>query len=120
MNSRIKELRIALGKNQTDFAQKLSVSRSAICKIESGENSPSEQTIALICKEFSVNEDWLRTGNGEMFEPKTKDDLISYLLGDVIKADESDFRRRLVSALSKLDKSDWETLEKLVDAIAKK
>lgn len=118
MNERIKRIRNSLNISQTDFAKKLSISRSAVCKMESGENYPSEQTIKLICREFSVNEDWLRTGNGEMFVPSKKDDLISSMLGDVIKADESDFKRRLISALSKLDDSGWDTLEKLIDSIS--
>ena len=53
-----------------------------------------------------------------MFVPSKKDDLISSMLGDVIKADESDFKRRLISALSKLDDSGWDTLEKLIDSIS--
>ena len=120
MNERIKKIRNSLNISQTDFAQKLSVSRSAVCKMESGENYPSEQTIKLICNEFSVNEDWLRTGKGEMFIPKSKEQLFSELLGEAVKADENDFKRRLFLALSKLDDSGWESLEKLIDSIAKK
>ena len=118
MNERIKQIRTESGLNQTDFAKRISVSRSAVCKMESGENSPSEQTIKLICREFSVNENWLRTGNETMFLESKKNDMISKLLGDVIKADESDFKRRLVSALSKLDDAGWESLEKLIDDIS--
>lgn len=118
MNNRIKEIRISSKMNQTDFAKAISVSRSAICKIESGENSPSEQTIKLICKEFSVNEEWLRTGKGEMFISNTRDDMIAELLGDVVKADASNFKRRLISALSRLDDNGWNSLEKLIDLIS--
>lgn len=118
MNNRIKEIRISSKMNQTDFAKAISVSRSAICKIESGENSPSEQTIKLICKEFSVNEEWLRTGKGEMFIPNTRDDMIAELLGDAVKADASNFKRRLISALSRLDDNGWNSLEKLIDLIS--
>ena len=120
MNERIKKVRNSLNISQTDFAQKLSISRSAVCKMESGENYPSEQTIKLMCNEFSVNEEWLRTGNGEMFIPKSKEQLFSELLGEAVKADENDFKRRLFLALSKLDDSGWENLEKLIDSIAKK
>ena len=118
MNERIKQIRTESGLNQTDFAKRISVSRSAVCKMESGENAPSEQTIKLICREFSVNENWLRTGNETMFLESKKNDMISKMLGDVIKADESDFKRRLVSALSNLDDSGWESLEKLIDDIS--
>ena len=80
MKERIKVIRNAVGKRKTDFAKELSVSRSAICKMESGENYPSEQTIKLVCSEFNVNEEWLRTGNGEMVIPVSKSDLIADMM----------------------------------------
>lgn len=120
MNGRIKEIRNAIGKNQTDFAKELSVSRSAICKIESGENTPSEQTIKLICSVFNVNEDWLRYGTGEMFRPISKSDQIADMISDVMKSDEEDFKRRLISALARLDDNGWENLENLIDMISGK
>lgn len=73
MNERIKSIRNELKMSQNDFAKKLSVSRSAICKIESGENFPSEQTIRLICSEFNINEKWLREGIGEKHNPINTD-----------------------------------------------
>lgn len=118
MNERIKKIRIALKLSQTDFAKKLSVSRSAICKMESGENSPSEQTIKLICNEFDVSEEWLRTGNGEMFIPKIPNDEIANMLADVLKLENKDFRKRLLVALSKLDSDGWHELEKFIDSIS--
>lgn len=119
MNERIKKIRNSLNISQTDFAQKLSISRSAVCKMESGENYPSEQTIKLMCGEFSVNEEWLRTGKGEMFIEKSKDEQIAEMLADIQTGGEDTFKHRLVSALSKLNKEDWESLEKLIDLINK-
>ena len=120
MNERIKRIRNSLNISQTDFAQKLSISRSAVCKMESGENYPSEQTIKLMCSEFSVNEEWLRTGKGEMFIEKSKDEQIAEMLADIQAGGEDTFKHRLVSALSKLNKEDWESLEKLIDLINEK
>lgn len=64
MNNRIKELRLDLGLSQEAFGKRIKIQRSSVSKIETGENSPSDQTISLICKEFNVNEEWLRTGKG--------------------------------------------------------
>lgn len=64
MNNRIKELRLDLGLSQEAFGKQIKIQRSSVSKIETGENSPSDQTISLICKEFNVNEEWLRTGKG--------------------------------------------------------
>lgn len=88
--------------------------------MESGENSPSEQTVKLICQEFNVNEDWLRTGNGEMFVELSKDEQISAMLGEIQRLGDENFKYRLVSALCKLSESDWTALENLVDMISDK
>ena len=64
VNNRIKELRLNLGLSQEAFGKQIKIGRSSVSKLESGENNPSDQTISLICKEFNVNEDWLRTGEG--------------------------------------------------------
>ena len=120
MKERIKAVRIKVGKNQTDFAQSISVSRSAICKMESGENSPSEQTIKIICKEYDVNEEWLRTGEGEMFIQKSKEEQFGEMLAEITKADDESFKKRLIVALANLDENGWDSLEKLIDSISKK
>ena len=117
MKDRIKAIRNSKQLSQSEFAKKISVSRSAICKMESGENLPSEHTISLICKEFWVNENWLRNGVGEMFLKRTKDDEISEMLGKIQRDNENHFKKRFVTALSKLDDKDWDSLEKLVDEI---
>ena len=117
MNTRLKQLRKTLNLTQQEFADKLGLSRNFIAQIETGAKVPSDRTISDICREFSVNEEWLRSGTGEMFLTENKDDLISKMLDDVIKSDESDFKRRLISALSRLDDDGWDSLEKLVDYI---
>lgn len=119
MKERIKLVRNSENMSQTDFAKRLSVSRSAICKMESGENFPSEQTINLICREFNVNEDWLRTGNGEMKKKRTRNQEISDFVNDVMEDVDESIRKRLLRALSKLNVSDWETLAKIADELSK-
>ena len=67
MNTRIKKLRKALELTQQSFADRLGLKQNSIALIESGRKT-SDQTIRNICREFHVNEEWLRTGAGEMFE----------------------------------------------------
>lgn len=69
MNKRVKELRKALGLSGEKFGARLGVQRNAISRIETGKSNLTEQNILSICREFNVNEDWLRTGEGEMFLP---------------------------------------------------
>ena len=64
MNERIKLIRKEAKLSQEDFGNRLSITKASISRLESGINNPSDQTISLICKEFNVNEDWLRTGAG--------------------------------------------------------
>ena len=67
MKERVKELRKHLGLSGEKFGEKLGVKRSAVSDIERGRNGLSEQNIKSICREFNVNENWLRHGEGEMF-----------------------------------------------------
>ena len=117
MKDRIKEVRMTFKKSQTDFAKSISVSRSAICKMESGENSPSEQTISLICDKYNVNEKWLRTGEGEMFTPKTEDEELSEFFGDLIGEQPELFKKRLIIALKRLRPEQWDLLEEIIDTV---
>lgn len=68
MNERLKELRKHLNLTMEKFGEKLGVGKTAISGIESGRRNPSDQLLKSICREFNVREEWIRTGNGEMFE----------------------------------------------------
>ena len=120
MNKRIRELRETLKKSQDEFAKELELSRNYISLVENGQRNLSSQSIKLLCSIHNVNEEWLRTGNGEMFQPITKNDEISKLFGEVLKENNDDFKRRLISALAKLDDVGWEKLENLIDNISNK
>lgn len=67
MNNRIKEIRIALTLNQSDFAKRIGIGQAALSAQEKGIRNITDRTVSQICQEFNVNEDWLRTGEGEMF-----------------------------------------------------
>lgn len=104
------------------FGEKLGVSESVIVNIEYDRlkrPDQKESLYKLICKEFNVNEEWLRTGNGEMFIPLTRDQLITDFAADLIMEDNT-FKKRLVEALAKLDENEWEVLEKLAESLIKK
>jgi HTH-type transcriptional regulator / antitoxin PezA len=65
MNERIKALRKFLNMTQEEFSKQIGLSRNFIAQVEIGTKVPSDRTITDICREYNVNEDWLRTGNGE-------------------------------------------------------
>ena len=120
MNERIKELRKAMGKSQEEFGKILGITKSGVSEIESGRRNVTEQHIIILKNSESVNEEWLRTGEGEMFRSISKNDQIADMLSDVLKSDENDFKRRLISALAQLDETGWDSLEYLIDSIAYK
>lgn len=68
MKDRIREVREHFGLSMEKFGSRIGIGKASISLLESGKNKPSVQTITLICREFGVNEQWLRTGEGEMFE----------------------------------------------------
>ena len=118
MKDRIKALRERLGKSQDEFGKDLGLTRNYISLIENGQRNLSDQSIKVLCSLYDVNEKWLRTGNGEMFIPKTKNEQINEMLIDVLKCEDSDFKKRLITALSNLDDTGWNALEKFIDSIA--
>lgn len=67
MDNRIKKIRQALNMTQQEFANKIGIKRGTIANYEIGRNFPVDSVISLICREFNVNENWLRNGNGSMF-----------------------------------------------------
>ncbi|MEY8330901.1 helix-turn-helix transcriptional regulator [Lachnospiraceae bacterium 48-33] len=67
MNSRIRELRKTLNLSQKDFAEKIGLKQNAISYMEKKGSTVTEQNIKTICSQFNVNENWLRTGQGEIF-----------------------------------------------------
>ena len=113
LNTRLKAIRKSVSLSQEEFGKKLGITGAAISKIESGNRNVTEQMTLAIIREFDVNEQWLRTGEGEMFLIKTRDEEIASFIGTLLKKDDDTFKKRLISALSKLEEPDWEVLEKM-------
>lgn len=68
MNERIKELRKRLGLSGEKFGERIGLKKSSLSLIENGKNNVTNQVFLAICREFNVNEEWLRSGEGEMFD----------------------------------------------------
>ena len=113
MNERLKKLRKALDLTQQEFADRIGTKRNTIAKHETDTNVPSAAVISLICREFNVNEEWLRDGTGEMFIEMTRDEEIAAFVAKTLHSEEDSFKKRFISMLSALDESDWESLEKI-------
>lgn len=97
---------------QQKFADQLGVKRNTVGQWECGINAVTDQVINSICREFNVNETWLRTGEGEMFIELSRDEQIAEFVGRTLSTESESFKKRFIAMLAKLDESDWETLEK--------
>ena len=144
MCERIKILRKTLKLTQQAFAESLGVSRDTIANVEGGRIEIKEICIFIInnlnkkgylelskieikdifilsiCREFNVNETWLRTGEGEMFIELSRDEQIAEFVGRTLSTESESFKKRFIAMLAKLDESDWQTLEKIALELAQK
>lgn len=107
---RIKAVRLSKGLSQEKYGEVLKISGASVSRLESGVNNASEQTRSLICKEFNVNETWLRTGEGEMMAPIDQEEEILGFVRDLL-TDAPDFRRALVRVLARMTTDEWAMLE---------
>lgn len=89
MNERIKDLRTTLKLTQEDFGSRIGSARNTIANYESGNRKPSNAVIMAICREFNINEDWLRHGTGEMFREFTEDEKVATYVSQLLE-DEGD------------------------------
>ena len=114
MKERLKELRKALGLTQQRFADRIGVKRNTMANYESGRNVPIDAVVSLICREFHVREEWLRTGEGEMFVNTPRNEKLLRWVEEMTSGGSS-FPKRFILALSQLDTQEWDVLAHLAD-----
>jgi transcriptional regulator with XRE-family HTH domain len=120
LNKRIKLIRDSENLTQDEFGKRIGSARNTIANYETGNRTPSNAVIISICKEFNVNETWLRTGEGEMFCPTDRFTEIAKLTRELLTEESDSFKNRLISALSRLNEEQWEVLEALAESLQKK
>lgn len=116
MNERIKAVRLALGISQEEFGKRLGVTRGAITNIELNKVEPKPLFVDLICREFNVNEDWLKDGAEPMFLQRSWNEELSAFFGDLLNG-EPDFKHRLISVMSRLSVDQWQMLADMANML---
>lgn len=119
MKERIRQIRKDCKLTQAMFGQRIGVKGNTIANYESGLRVPTDAAVLAICREYSVNEDWLRTGNGEPYVKKSKSEELFAFVGDLLTGSDT-FKARLISALAKLSTEEWATLERIFTDAAQK
>ena len=100
-------------KTLAKFGEKLGVSNTAISRIEKGQRGLTDQMCKAICRAYNVSEQWLRTGEGEMYETMTVDKNLLSLANEITNAPDSDPTKQFLSRLARLSESEWFALERL-------
>ena len=118
IKDRIKLVRTTLGETQAEFAQAINRTQSLFARYENGTNNINDRTIADICREFNVNEQWLRAGEGPMF--KQQDNLDNMLTADVAKLVRSsdEFTKKLIHNYLSLPQEARDEVKKFILKLA--
>lgn len=104
--------------SKTALAKMLHISQSYISMVCAGVRSPSDRTIADICRIFSVSEEWLRTGEGRMQKPLTRNQEIVEFLGALMNDPEDAPRKRFIAAVAQLTDEECRVLLEIAKKMA--
>ncbi len=116
-NERVKQLRKFLDLTLEKFGDRLGVTKVAISNIENGKRAVTKQMSKAICREFNVNEDWLRNGVGDMF--KQRDGSFSEILSELDDSDD-DFIKSFITVYMELDEDSKEVLRQIATKMSEK
>ena len=117
MKNRIRTIRKNAGMTQQQFAERLGISRNTVATYETSSRIPIDAVIVSICREFGVREEWLRTGQGDIYKELTPDLELSKWFGQILMEEESSFKRRFLLALTTLKEGEWMALERLSEGL---
>ena len=117
MNDRIKAIRAALKLTQAEFGKRLGLSQNYIWMIERGDRTPSDRTLMDLCREFSVNEVWLREGVGPMFVERSRRDGLFDYARRILGGDLSDTEAAVLAVMAETTPEEWELFAAKVRAI---
>lgn len=117
VGDRVKTIRKELMLNQTQFAEKIGISQRALSSIERETTNLTERNTREICRVFNVNEQWLRTGEGEMFLEPSEDEQLAQFVGEILAGRPDDLRRAFLVAMAQLDENGWDSLASFVRTV---
>ena len=106
----------ALGIRKAKLAEDLGITASSVSTMCSGKSNPSSQTIAAICRIYHVNEQWLRTGEGEMFLPRTPSSDLGEIVGKAMGRDANAERQKMLDLINRLSDAEIVLLAQLLES----
>ena len=118
IGERIKAVRKHFKLTQAEFGERIGVKGNTIATYEIGRNAPVDAIFSLLCREYGVNEIWLRSGEGDMFQAMTEDEELSDYLGDVMHDEPESFLRRLTLEMKNWAPEVWQMIEEVCKRLA--
>lgn len=114
VGNRIKRVRKEAGLTQQAFADRIGLKQNTIATYEIGATTPGDRTINDICREFRVSRDWLISGVGGMYLPRSRNAEIGEYLGKIMADEDAEFQRRIIAAMAKIPPEAWPGIEKFI------
>lgn len=121
IGDRVKQLRLHFDLTQLEFGNRINLSQNYVWMIETNKRMPSPRTISDICREFGVNELWLRHGDegGPMFKELSRKEAISAYMGKLLSGERSELEEKLIDFMAATDVEQWDKLLELIRPLAK-
>lgn len=120
MRERIAALRRALGLTQQQFASGIGIKRGTVSNYEIGRNTPTETVLQMICMAYGVRRQWLDSGEGEMFEERSRLDQIRDISEEYLRDESNSFRLRLISVIAGLSEDQLAVLAEVAERIVER
>lgn len=120
MNYRIREIRKDNNLTQTEFGERIGVKGNTITGYENGIRIPSDAIILSICREFNVNEDWLRTGHGEKYLQLSRKETVAAYVGKILGSKVTPLEETLIEFMAETSPQEWEELARIINRFTDK
>lgn len=106
--------------NQTDFGSKIGVKQTTVAGWENGARIPSDSAVISICREFNVNEEWLRSGHGEKYLRLSRKEAVAAYVGKILGGKVTPLEETLIEFMAETSPQEWEELARIINRFTEK
>ena len=107
-------------KLRAEFGERIGVKGNTITGYENGTRIPSDAIILSICREFNVNEDWLRTGQGEKYLRLSRKETVAAYVGKILGGKVTPMEETLIEFMAETSPQEWEELARIINRFTEK
>ena len=115
IGERIRDVRKSNGLTLEKFGERIGITASSMSTIESGKSNPSDQTILSIVREFKVDGNWLKTGEGDPKKPVPRSQDIDLYMNRVLNGEVTGLEEAVIRFMANTTLTEWEMLNKMLD-----